>query len=190
MKRNEFEILKGLEDEIAYGQFLTCMYVSEPKTSDLNPEYKKAGIKKVSYFQTRLFKKSYLEMVNTSTGAINAGVEFKAVRKPTYNSVALNGFLSELISDNEKKYMILKFRKSDTTFAHVKYVDGNGVEYKAEDILREKPVSERQAAIDAITGEEKPEVRNYAIEKIAYLAIGGHKFIDHDVIAEIEKLMA
>jgi hypothetical protein len=184
MTLNQFQEVLAMNEEKIFGQFITITSVTDP-IKDLLPEFKDMGIKKVSTIQTHLFKKSYLDIVNTSTGAMQAGVEFKPKKESPYTSLALNGLCSELKSNPDKKYLILKFSGEDTSTIY--YVNDRGEKFDAGTILKEKYVSVRKATMESLG--VKVEFRAFNIDNIYELSINKQILTDDrlDAIVSLTK---
>lgn len=186
MKNKHYASVKAMDDQKIFGQFISIVSVTEPSKYDLVEEYRDLGIRKVSSFQTHLFKKNYMTIINTSTGAINAGVEFKQVKESPYQNEALEGLCSCLKSDNNKKYIVVKFKGENS--ANVVYVDHAGKVYDGQVILKPKKESAREKAIVAIVGEEeKPSFRAFKIESIYSISIAGQIFVDEELEDIVKK---
>jgi len=185
MDIKQFDEVVKMGEEKIFGQILTITSLTEVKNTDLKPEYKNTGIKKLSHFQCHLFKKSYLDIVNTSDGAVSAGIEFKPLRKSYYNSIALNGFCSELISDPSKKYISVKF--SGENNANVVYLSSNNEILKKEDILKEKETESGREKIKTAL-DIKVQIKYFNIENILKMSINKQVFIDNR-FSEYENLI-
>ena len=85
MLRAQFDSLQAtLQDANLYGKFIGLTLVSD---NGFNAGAKREGWKKVTVYNLQVPKKGYYEIVNTSTGAADAGVEVKQLRKSHYEWV-------------------------------------------------------------------------------------------------------
>lgn len=179
MKSEQFNQVVALEAEKAiFGQWISIVSVTDTD-KNLKPEYRKTGILKVSQFTAHVRKASYIDLLNTSTGAIEAGIEFKPKRPSYYETVAHNGFCSLLKSKPEEKYFIIKFNENDTKPAKTIYVNAEMKELKEEDILLEKKEGNVRTQLVADVAEVK--IRNFKLASIAKMSVGGLVLIDDDL---------
>lgn len=134
--QNFQKLLNELQQKkaVIYGQFVGVVAVSD---SQFSATYKKLGYKKVTRYNVRISKKSFLETVNTSTGAQEVGVEFTPKRDSYYNNI-YSGLLEELKADANKKYVRLVWDTDKSNTVETCYVDGDG-NIIAEDVETAKP---------------------------------------------------
>ena len=117
---NEFysQVYDAIDDAI-FGQKIGFIAVTEPK---VQKEFKEMGIKKVQHLVCTISKRSYLELVNTSTGIEELGVEVKSKRESFYENEKLGGLLSHLKKDPDRmKYLVVKFDTDDNR-THIQHV--------------------------------------------------------------------
>ena len=98
-----------VSDNIA-GQKFSLLAVSN---SGFCAAAKQAGYKKITKCVVSIRKASYLDVVNTSTGAELLNVEFKPQRESFYESEKLYGLFSHLKSNPDEKYFQLKWDADD-----------------------------------------------------------------------------
>jgi hypothetical protein len=105
-----------------FGQFVGVVSVS---SSQFDAAHKKLGYKKVTRYNVRIAKKSFLSTVNTSTGAQAVGVVFTPKRDSYYED-EYSGLLEHLKADPEKKYVRLVWDSDKRNTVESCYVDGDG----------------------------------------------------------------
>ena len=172
------------EKKNVLGQFVSVISVSEQEKNVL-PEYKGKGIVKVSAFQAHIRKDEYLEVLNTSTGAVETGVQFTAKRESYYYDIAHCGFCRALKSDPSKLYVELRFNDKDKEADDSFLVDEEGNFYDFS-ILKEKSKNTRAKLVEVF----KVSIRQFKIESIARLKIGGEIFDDENLIKYIDMIEA
>jgi hypothetical protein len=124
MLRKDYNYLVNSLNDNIYGQKFSITYVTN---SGFNAASSKASYKKLTKVIMTIRKVSYLDIVNTSTGAIEKGVEFKPKRAPLYISEKLNSLFCRSIKYPDKKYMTLRCNMLDDKSNNIKsvYLDTN-----------------------------------------------------------------
>lgn len=177
-------LYKNVSDNI-YGQRIGLVYVNDFRGSIAKP-YKDMGITKISTINGHIAKKSYYEMANTSTGLQELGVELKPKRESFYNYEKLNGFLANLKSDPNQKYVLLRFdddpQRKNQHVIKITYVDRRGEpldEKYVESLMTASALRSkhkeygRAAKLDLSVG-----MRAYKWANIARLKIEGWEYVD------------
>ena len=149
MNQTQYAQLRDtLEEKNIFGQFVSIIVKSD---NGFNAAAKRAGWTKVTTYKSlHVPKKGYIETLNTSTGAIEAGVEFSALRESYYNSEAANGFCSHLKSNPDEKYIRILYDRDKSDPARTVYVSPEGniisdvkqVEHLFTDSYRKKRAGE------------------------------------------------
>ena len=170
MNTKQFEEIMQLST--VFGQFVSILSVTDQE-KNLLPEYKNKGIKKVTKFQAHVRKQSYIEVLNTSTGAVELGLEFKPKRESFYNDIGHNGFCRSLKKDPSKLYLEIRFNDKDVSPEFSILVDDAGKVYP-NTILKEKTKTARQELIDKF----EISIRQFKVESIARIRIAGLDLID------------
>jgi hypothetical protein len=122
MDNKQFETLKVTLPDNITGQFIGLITVTN---SQFTANCKKSGYKKITRYNVQLTKKTFLEVVNTSTGASEAGIEFKSKRESFYEHEKLD-FFEHLRSNPDKKYLRLVWDNDSHNTVKSVYVDPNG----------------------------------------------------------------
>lgn len=186
MKIDQFEKVVALEaDKSIFGQWISIVSVTDTD-KNLKPEFRKKGILKVSQFSAHVRKQSYIDLLNTSTGAVEVGVEFKSKRPSHYNSVAHEGFCSELKSDPTQKYFIVKFNENDTKTPKTIYLDAEMNVLDEDTILAERSGGNIRSQL--VNEVAKVQIRNFKLTSIAKMSVGGLQLVDEDLQKYIDKL--
>lgn len=187
MKQNSYnDLQQNLKNNI-FGQFIGVVVVSD---SQFSAEYKAKGYKKVTRYNVQLSKKNFLEVVNTSTGAQDVGVEFHRKRDSYYESELLNGFFEHLKSNPDKKYIKIVWDNDKHNSVESCYVDGDGniLGTKIDDVKSYVTGSAYKKATEGY-GREKimremdihvNEI-DVHVENIAELKVAGFHVIDTDL---------
>jgi len=173
MNAKQFEQILSLPS--IFGQWVSLLTVTDQE-KNVKPQYKGRGIKKVTKFQAHVRKQSYMDVLNTSTGAVALGIEFKAKRASYYNDVAHNGFCRSLVSDPNKLYIEIRFNEKDKGPELSVLIDDAGNLYDF-DILKEKPFNKR----GELVAECEVSIRQFKIESIARMKVCGLDLIDEDL---------
>ena len=185
MNITQYNSLKNSLSDNIYGQKIGLVIVTQ---SGMSAPMARQGYRKVSRYNAPISKRSYLEVVNTSTGAKEVGAEFKQIGTPRYESEKLNGFFSHLISKPDKKYLrlCLDMEKSHVinsvyvqgttivadTFEDAcklglftnSYIKGRNQEYGREKVMKAADIHVKPLSIK--------------IENIALIRVSGHEEID------------
>ena len=189
MKLNQYEILKQVLPDNICGQFISAVIVSD---SSFTAAAKARGCRKVTKVAVQLSKKNFIETVNTSTGAVEVGVEFKAKRESYYEDEKLNGFFRHLTSKPEKKYVRLVWDEDKKNTVTSVYVDGDG-NILGENMTDEKvkPLILPSAIKKATEGYGREKVMramdisvhelDVKVENVARLKICGQEIVDGDL---------
>lgn len=186
MKIEQFnEVVKLEADKSIFGQWISIVSVTDTD-KNLKKEYRKQGILKVSQFSAHVRKQSYIDLLNTSTGAVETGIEFKPKRPSHYNSVAHEGFCSELKSDPTQKYFIVKFNENDTKPVKTIYLDAEMNVLDEDEILAER--GEGNVRTQLVEEVAKVQIRNFKLASIAKMSVGGLVLVDEDLQKYIDKL--
>jgi hypothetical protein len=185
MNLSQYKTVKSKVSDGIFGQRITFTYINDFRAS-IRKEYKDLGIFKISVINAHVSKKSYYEMANTSTGLQNLGVEMYALRDSHYNYEKLNGFLACLKSDENKKYMIIRFdndpERKNIHIIKVVYVDKDGKTVSEKDVEAMMTASAlkkkrneygRSAKLDLSVG-----YRPFKWTDIARLSVAGLKLED------------
>lgn len=182
MNNVQFDQLQGdLSGEKLYGQFLGLTLVTD---NGFAAASRKAGWRKVTVYNVQLMKKSYFDVVNTSTGAVEAGIEIHALRDSHYESEGHHGFFSHLASDPNKKYVRVVYDANKSHAPKTIYLNAMGEIVSYEEAEAHFTDSYRTK----MRGEDEPKtarakVLNAAdidvrfvpakVENIAVLKVGG-----------------
>ena len=175
MNNDQFGEIVAMDGEKnIWGQFIGVISVTDPNDM-LLPEYRKQGIIKISQFIARVNKKDYYEMLNTSTGAVEAGINFDPLGKSPYRSVAFNTFCAVLKRDEDERYFFIRFGENDSKNRKAVYIDKDGNVLDSEKILApEKPGNFRKQAAEHCG----VICRSFKLRNIARMKIGGKVYID------------
>lgn len=186
MNNTQFEGLKStLTDKKLFGQFVGIVTVTG---KDLFTAANfKAGYRVVTRWNVRISKKEYVEVVNSSTGAVELGATFTPLRPSYYEGEAQGIFFSHLISNPEKKYIRIVFDADTTPEVKSVYVDpqGNVIGDCIESVKDLITPSAYKKATEGY-GREKVlrtaginvEPRSFCAENVAELTICGNVVID------------
>lgn len=186
MKIEQFNKVVALDGEKnIFGQWVSIVSVTD-SDKNLKKEYRKQGILKVSQFTAHVRKQSYIDLLNTSTGAIETGIEFTKKRDSHYDSIAHNGFCSELKSDPSQKYFIVKFNENDTKPPKTIYLDANMKVLDENEILAEK--KDGNVRTQLVADVAKVQIRNFKLASIAKMSVGGLELIDDSLRKYIDML--
>lgn len=173
MNVSQFEQIQKKEN--IFGQWVSLVTVTD-QDKNVKPEYKGRGIKNVSKFQAHIRKQSYMDVLNTSTGAVELGLEFKPKRESYYNDIGHNGFLRSKKSDPSCLYIELRFNEKDKEPDVSVLIDDTGKVYDFS-ILKEKSLSKRGELVAACD----ISVKQFKIESIARLKVAGLDLIDESL---------
>lgn len=185
MDSKQFDIIKSEVSDKIFGQRFTFIYINDFRES-IAKDYKDLGIFKISVINAHISKKTYYEMADTSTGLQDLGVSLLPKREGHYNYEKLNGFLASLKSDENKKYMIIRFdddpKRKNINIISVVYVDKDGNKISEEEVEKmmtpsalKKKRNEygRAAKLDLTVG-----YRPFKWTDIARLSVAGLKLED------------
>jgi len=194
MYESDYVLLSNRDN--LYGKLCTLTYVSYPKMKSKKAYLLQYGvdmpavdIKKISRFQFHVRKQSYFDMINTSTGIVDMGVEVKQVGESRYVSEGVNQYFTEALkSDVTKKYINIRFNEKEVdthgkrlNVLEVVYLDAEDKVVSKEDrerYLADYTTTTKSARTELVQSTAKVFTQWYNIEKIARLAIDGLVFVD------------
>lgn len=170
MNLDQFNEACALENIM--GQFVSLVTVTDQK-DNVKKEFKDLGVRKISRFQVHIRKKHYIELLNTSTGAAEMGIEFKPKRDSFYNHEAHEGFFCNLKSNPDKKYIEIRWNEND------KEIDDSVLIDKDNNILKDDVLKDSARSPRTVLAEQLGVyIRQFKIESIALMRIAGKEFID------------
>ena len=183
MNKKQFDELCNIKN--LFGKYFSMVYIA-PQDTYVLPQYKGKGIVKATKQTVHLLKDNYITQLETSTGLVEAGITMESVRASYYTSIAHHGFCCFKLdkkTSEPKYYLEIRYKEtSDKDHARNKttsiLLDASGKVYP-DTILKPKTESERQKVARDIGGILPP--KQYMIERIARLSIGGQVFIDPDL---------
>lgn len=167
-----------------FGQFFGAVFRSD---NGFKAEYKKQGYCKVTRLNVQIQKKNYVQVLNTTTGAEKAGIDFKPLRESHYNDEGLNGMFCSLKSNGEKKYVKFVWDDDKNNTCVSVYVDGDGnIIGESLDDVKHMMTPSYLKSLNGEYGRDKVKkaagikVRQIQvkIENIAELRVGGKTYID------------
>lgn len=173
MNAQQFEQI--MQKDSIFGQWISLVTVTDQEKNVL-PAYKGRGIKKVTKFQAHVRKQSYIDVLNTSTGAVALGVEFKPKRESHYNDIGHSGFLRSKKSDPSCLYIELRFNEKDKKPEVSILIDAAGKVYDFS-ILKEKSLSKRGELVAAC----EVSIKQFKIESVARLKVAGLDLVDESL---------
>lgn len=108
MNIKQYHNFKDWISDNIFGQRIGLIYVDD-FSKNLAKDFKDQSIYKLSIINAYISKRSYYELANTSTGLRDLGVTLNPKRESHYNYEKLNGFLSNLKTNPEKKYVLIRY---------------------------------------------------------------------------------
>lgn len=182
------KVLSMLDEKKLNGQFITLTTMTQ---SGFSATAKKAGYMKLAYFQSHNWVKSFQELVNTSTGLVDAGIVYPEPDASKYSKIDVNGLFVHLNSDIEKWYIRCMFNEhSSKPFSM--FIDSNGNKVMPEECLTPSALKEYNGTAEhntdkgQLTDLAKVVFRNFSIDNIMRLSIGGETLIDSDCVNLID----
>jgi len=190
MTLDQYTNLRDTTDDKIYGQFVGIVTVTGDTT--FPAKLWKGGYRIVSRWNVRISKRGFIELLNSSTGAVETGIEFKPLEEGLYNSEKLGGFFSNLKSNPERKYIKVLFDTDKTPDIKSVYVapDGSVIGTTIESIkhlisqkVYDKKVNENQSVRETVKKDADINVkyRPFKIENVASITVCGMTVIDENL---------
>ena len=187
MDINQYTELRDTTDDKIFGQFVGIVTVTGDTT--FPAKLWKEGYRIVTRWNVRISKRGFIGLLNSSTGAIETGIEFKPLQDSLYNSEKLGGFFSNLKSNPDRKYIKIVFDADKSPDTKAVYVapDGSEIGDSIESIkhlisqkVYDKKVNENQSVRETVKKDAGIDVRYrpFKIENIAEITINGKTVID------------
>ncbi len=192
IKEQVAQVLSDLDSKKLNGQFISLTTRTQ---SGFSASAKKAGYWKYSIFQTHNWTKDFKTLVETSTGMSDNNINYPELDESKYKAIDVNGLFCQLRSNIEAWYIRLMFNERTAKPTLVIFVGSNGKLVSPEECLTVSALKNYrgeyvpQTVKGALSLIHKVKFRNFKLENIIRLAIGGQEFIDpnlNDLISMIE----